>query len=146
MCDGGQGGEGARERCPPGRDGRIFCAADGHSASVLFFLREVRVRGREAELRAVHMVDCKQSWEGKSMKQSVLTDEMGASKADSLHVTDKVKMGIVAQDGETMLASERGNPGIIGRNWRGRVLQLLPKLCIMISRFPGDFQNLPLPR
>ena len=45
---------GATGRRPADRDGRGFFAASGHSSSVLVFLREVRDRVGDSELRAVH--------------------------------------------------------------------------------------------
>jgi hypothetical protein len=60
---------------------------------------------------------------------------------DALNARDKVKVMIAAQDGEGMLAAERGNPQIVGGNGPTFLLKFKPNNRIGLSGFIIDVEH-----
>jgi hypothetical protein len=51
-------------------------------------------------------------------------------------------MTVAAQDGKMMLPAKRGDPEIVGRNWRARLPELDADGCIVVRGLIANVQHL----
>src|SRR5258708_18139774 len=50
---------------------------------------------------------------------------------DPLNPANKIKMAVSAYDGERMLTAKRGDPNVVGRNWRSGSLEFRTQRCVV---------------